>query len=71
MNSEWALFIVTVVLVLITAWYPRATWVMASRMKQQTDVLIAPRVVVCRALRAAAGKHGRQTGGRSHSEGPS
>lgn len=46
MDSQWALIIVTVVLVLITAWYARATWVMASRMKQQTDALIAPRVVV-------------------------
>jgi hypothetical protein len=46
LNSQWALVIATSALILITAWYARATWVMASRMKQQTDALIAPRVVV-------------------------
>jgi hypothetical protein len=46
LNSQWALVIATFALILITAWYARATWVMASRMKQQTDALIAPRVSV-------------------------
>jgi hypothetical protein len=45
-SSQSALFIATVVLVVITAWYATATWVMASRMKEQSDALIAPRVTL-------------------------
>jgi hypothetical protein len=46
LNSQWALFIATVVLVAITVWYARATWVMAAQMKEQTEALVAPRMVV-------------------------
>lgn len=38
--------IAAVVLVVITAWYARATWTMADHMKHQTDALLAPLIVV-------------------------
>jgi hypothetical protein len=45
-DSQWALFIATLVLVCITAWYARETSRMAAHMKQQTDAMMAPRIVV-------------------------
>jgi hypothetical protein len=45
-SSEWAMVIVTLVLVCITAWYARETSRMAKRMTEQTNALVAPRVVV-------------------------
>jgi hypothetical protein len=46
MDSSWALFVATMVLVIITAWYAFATWRMAKVMKQQSDASFAPIVVV-------------------------
>lgn len=46
MDSQWALVIATGALIVITAWYARATWVMARNMKEQTAALLAPFVVV-------------------------
>jgi hypothetical protein len=46
MDSQWALVIATGALIVITAWYARATWLMARNMKEQTDALLAPFVVV-------------------------